>query len=371
MNCDKKILYISEASYLSVLLLACFVKNDSARTVFLALFSLLAALIVFFLIKKRSVLELPKRQVAFVMGAIAVILVMAYFLSGLKFGFYRIGFFPSLLWKYALPIAVTAISVEITRSILLAQKDRLITVLSYFSFVLVDVLLLTESNVFTKFEYFMDTLGLVLIPAFAANILYHYVASKYGALPNIFYKLIFFLYPYVIPYKPQMSNSLLSFARIFLPIGVLLLIHTLYTPKSFVVSRRSMRIQTAITSFLMVLALGFIMLVSSQFQYKTLVIATESMAGAIDKGDVIIYEDYDGQYIENGQVIVFERDDATIIHRVVDIKKINGVMRYYTKGDANEGMDSGYITDAHIVGIINLKIRYIGYPTLWVRSLFG
>lgn len=370
MNSDKKILYTSATSYLGVLLLACFLLNNTVRTVLLAFFSLLAVFIALFLIKKRSILELQKRQVALVMGAIAVISVMTYFLSGIKFGFYNSGFFPSFLWKYALPTTVAVISAEITRSVFLAQNDKLVTVLSYISFVLVDVLLLAESNVFAKFEYFMDALGLVLLPAFAANVLYHYIASKYGALPNILYKLILFLYPYLIPIKPQISNALLSFARIFLPIGILFLIHILYTPKTFVVTRRSMRIQAAITSFLMILSIGFMLLISSQFQYKTLVIATESMAGELDKGDVIIYDNYDGQYIENGQVIVFERDGATIIHRVVDIKKINGVLRYYTKGDANESMDSGYITDADIIGIINLKIKYIGYPTLWVRSLF-
>ena len=370
MNSDKKILYMCATSYLGVLLLVCFLSNNTARTVLLALFSLLAALTVFFLIKKRSILELPKRQVALVMGAIAVISVMAYFLSGIKFGFYKTGFFPSFLWKYVLTTAVVVISAEIMRSVFLAQNGKLIAVLSYISFVLVDVLLLVESNVFAKFEYLMDALGLVLFPALTANVLYHYIASKYGALPNIIYKLIVFLYPYLIPIKPQISNALLSFARIFLPIGILFLIHILYTPKTFVVTRRSMRIQAVITSFLMILSIGFMLLISSQFQYKTLVIATESMAGELDKGDVIIYEDYEGQYIENGQVIVFERAGATIIHRVVDIKKINGVLRYYTKGDANESMDSGYITDADIIGIINLKIKYIGYPTIWVRSLF-
>ena len=54
----------------------------------------------------------------------------------------------------------------------------------------------------------------------------------------------------------------------------------------------------------------------------------------------------------------------------MDIKKINGELRYYTKGDANKGMDSGYITDASVIGVINLKIKYIGYPTIWIRSLF-
>ena len=112
------------------------------------------------------------------------------------------------------------------------------------------------------------------------------------------------------------------------------------------------------------------MLISQQFQYKLLIIVTDSMSGSIDKGDAIIYEDYDGQTIEVGDVIVFTRDENKIIHRVVDIKKINGVYRYYTKGDANEGMDSGYITDASVIGVINLKIKYIGYPTIWIRSLF-
>ena len=68
---------------------------------------------------------------------------------------------------------------------------------------------------------------------------------------------------------------------------------------------------------------------------------------------------------------MFEKDDATIIQRVADIKIINGNTRYYTKGDVNEDLDNGYITDADIIGLVNLKLPYLGYPTLWVRSLFS
>ena len=54
----------------------------------------------------------------------------------------------------------------------------------------------------------------------------------------------------------------------------------------------------------------------------------------------------------------------------MDIKKINGVTRYYTKGDANDSVDSGYITADDIIGTATMKVKYIGNPTLWIRSLF-
>ena len=94
------------------------------------------------------------------------------------------------------------------------------------------------------------------------------------------------------------------------------------------------------------------------------------MTGEIDKGDAVIYEQYEGRGISKGQIIVFKKNSTTVIHRVVDIKNINGVTRYYTKGDANESEDSGYIVSGDIIGIVDLKIKYIGYPTIWVRSLF-
>lgn len=94
------------------------------------------------------------------------------------------------------------------------------------------------------------------------------------------------------------------------------------------------------------------------------------MTGEINKGDALIYETYDDQIIQTGQVVVFIKNDTTVIHRVVDIKKINGTVRYYTKGDANVSEDAGYITDENIIGVAKMKIKFIGYPTIWVRSLF-
>jgi signal peptidase I len=60
-----------------------------------------------------------------------------------------------------------------------------------------------------------------------------------------------------------------------------------------------------------------------------------------------------------------------IVHRVVRIENINGEVRYYTKGDFNETEDSGYRTESDIVGLTDLKIAYIGYPTLWLHEFIS
>lgn len=112
------------------------------------------------------------------------------------------------------------------------------------------------------------------------------------------------------------------------------------------------------------------MLISNQFYYGALVIATDSMTGELNRGDVAIFERYEDQLIIEGQVIVFEQNHSMVVHRVADIKIINGNTRYYTKGDANEDLDAGFITDADIVGLVNVKVPYFGYPTLWMRGLF-
>jgi signal peptidase len=94
------------------------------------------------------------------------------------------------------------------------------------------------------------------------------------------------------------------------------------------------------------------------------------MTGEINKGDAIIYEEYDDQYIKEQDVIVFLKNDNRIVHRVVLMERINGETRYYTKGDANDDWDTGYITDADIEGVVLFKIPYVGYTSIWLRDVF-
>ena len=115
---------------------------------------------------------------------------------------------------------------------------------------------------------------------------------------------------------------------------------------------------------------SFMMLISNEFRYRFLVIATESMTGSIDKGDGVIFEEFTGQFVEEGEVIVFLLNDRVTVHRVMDITYIDGVKRYFTKGDANDDWDHGSVTDEQVLGVVRAKLPYFGYPTLWLRGLF-
>ncbi len=145
----------------------------------------------------------------------------------------------------------------------------------------------------------------------------------------------------------------------------------LYEKKDRIAKRKSK--SPAFIAYALSLAamLGVVMLVSGQFRFCTLVIATESMTGDINKGDVIVYERFEGQAPEENQVLVFQKDQSLIVHRIIRIEHVNGETRYFTKGDANDTADPGFVTDDQIVGITKSTLPYIGQASIWLNGLFA
>ena len=217
----------------------------------------------------------------------------------------------------------------------------------------------------------MDVIALTFLPAVASNVLYHHIAKRYGALPNIVYKLLIALYPYFFRMGSLIPHSLLSFARLLIPILVLMFISSLYgNKKKYAIKNKvSSKIGAVVfTAVPLLLMLSIVMLISCQFRYCAIVIATESMSGELEKGDVVIYERFDGAYVEEGTIIVFKSGGSQMVHRVIDVQTVNGVTRYFTKGDANQETDAGFVTASDIIGIVRAKAPYVGYPTLWLRD---
>lgn len=152
------------------------------------------------------------------------------------------------------------------------------------------------------------------------------------------YRLILFIYPIVVPVLPNVPGALLAFLRVLLPTGLFFL-SRMYAKRSFTTTRRRTYVNVVSTTLALVILTGFMMLIFCRFRYGFLIVTSESMSGAIEYGDAIIYEEYDGQVIETDAVIVFQKDKNTIIHRVIDIEWIDGTTRYYTQGDANSDAD--------------------------------
>ena len=374
---DKRTVNILSASLLAVLLVALLVPLGESARIVAACILLPAAVLFPIFVKKRNILSINKNQVLLIMTVIGLVYLMLYYLSGIEFGFYMnpYGLSVGNFFRFFLPVCAIIVFTEIIRFVMQAQEDKPSRVLCYFSCVIAEMLIYSNIPSVTNLNRFMDLIAGALFPALIFNLLYNYLSKRYGLYPNLIFRSLFTLHAYTFPIQSGISESLLNFFKILLPIAIYLFVDMLYEKKkryALVNRSRFWRVTSRVISIIvLLLMLGAVMLVSNQFRYGSYVIATPSMTGELNEGDIAVYESYDDQLIVEGQVIVFEKNSSMIIHRVIKIENINGTTRYYTKGDANEDADSGFITSSDIRGVVRFKLSYLGYPTLWLRDVIS
>ena len=371
MSKDKKILYATSFIIFAVFFSLLFVDFGRSSKIAAALLLLPTTPAVCLLIKKRSLLSINKKEVLLLLTIIATLFAILMHMSGLFFEYYKNPYFVTLeiLVKTILPLAAIIVGSEVIRYVLISQKNTVVSIIAYLTCAALEILMFSSIAGTDTFNKFMDMFGMTFFPALSANVFYHFVSKDYGALPNIAYRLITTLYVYFVPTSVAIPDALSSCIKIVFPILMLAFVSSLYAKRknNAVQKGKKTSLIAAIVSICIIISVA--MLISCEFRYGAVVIATESMTGEINKGDMIIYEQYDNQRIKEGQVIVFLRNKSRIIHRVVEIKHIGNEIRYYTKGDANEDRDDGYVTEAEIVGLTDIKIPFLGYPTLWLREL--
>ena len=382
MKKDKLKLYSIEILLLIALFIALIVSNKMTyitSSIILAVF----AIVIKLTLKKKESKSLYKKQVAWIMVAFALIYLLAFFLIGMiKNDFLRqpviFGF--KTLYRFIIPLTVSIISSEIMREILISQDGTIriknleldiSKALTFINMVCVDLMIYIGLYDLTKYDEFLAAIGFVLFASISCNLLYNYISKRYGNTGIILYRMLTILYVYIIPITPNIHIYLQSFFRMIYPYFLYLFLEKSFSKTDFVVSYSDRRKNFLSITIMIVVMTAVTMLISCEFKYGILVIGSKSMTGSINMGDTVVYERYDDQKISNGQVIIFEQNGLKMVHRVVDIQDINGEIRYYTKGDANEKIDDGYITDKKIIGVTKFRIAAIGYPTLWLRQLFS
>lgn len=373
LTSDKKMSYAVAFFTLTALLFSLAFEEKYSRWIAVAMLCVAAALIISF-VKKRSILSYHKRNVFFLMLISALLYLVLYYLSGLyfEFGSTLITLSPDTLLRYIFPITAIILLSEYIRAVLLAQKNRLITLIAYIAGVITEVLIAGGALGIDSSYKLADFFGITLLPAITANLLYNYISKRYGMLPNLAYRLILTLYYYLIPFVPNAPQIVSSFVLLLLPALVLSFIDVLYEKKSKNAKERKSRFAPALIIVILTIMISFIALVSCRFRYGILVIGSPSMSGDINVGDAVVYEDYgycDG--VKENDIIVFTKDNKTkVVHRVITVNTVDGKNQYITKGDANEDPDPGFVTDSQIIGVIHFKVTYIGYPSLWLRQIF-
>ena len=210
----------------------------------------------------------------------------------------------------------------------------------------------------------------VIVPNIAKNILFSYIAIQGDFIPSILYQLVTNLYYWMSPILPNSPWAMSSIIDTVIPIILYLYIRyekVKLTPKK----DRKMIIDTNPGSIIpLVIAIVLVIWFAlGVFPIKPVAIATGSMEKEISVGDVVIIQKCKGNDVNVGDIIEYQMEGYTVIHRIIEKRQENGEFRFVTKGDNNISPDNEIVRENQLIGKVIFKIKYIGYPAIWMHLL--
>ncbi len=373
MKNDRARIYSLEFVVILFLFLALFVPNVFKSRMAVAAFLCLFGLITRILIKRRSNYSIYQKKEFRLLVFLAILYLVIFYMFGIYAGFVQasVKFSFGNIFKYILPVGLIIVSTEFIRERFLTEKTILSQVLTFIFGVLVDLIVFANIYQLNSLNGFLLVLGYVFFASCSSNLLYNYICNRYGMKSVIVYKIITILYVYIIPVTPDLFIFFKSFFRMIYPYLVYIIVDNMFSKvrkeNAILVDNK----RSIVSGVLVVVMVLMVMLVSCRFLYGLLVIGSSSMSNTMDKGDAVLYREYKNKdNLAVGDIIVYQKEDIKVIHRIIDIEYINGGYRIYTKGDNNKEADEGYISDNDVLGVAKFRIRYIGLPTLYLRELF-
>jgi len=108
------------------------------------------------------------------------------------------------------------------------------------------------------------------------------------------------------------------------------------------------------------------------FGLQVFTVVSGSMEPAYPVGSLIYVKEADVSRLENGDVITFMLNENTVAtHRIVEVvpdETDATVIRFRTKGDANEAEDGSLVHYKNVIGTPVFKIPYMGYVANYIQN---
>lgn len=316
------------------------------------------------------------KDIIFDISIFLAIFFILYYLFGLFIGFSEIDNYYSFsgIFKFIIPISLFIIIKEYFRYNMLQKsgESKLLVITTFILFIFLDLTNILYYNDLSDIKELFLVVAVNFIPTICNNILCTYLVYKVGYKPNILYLLIMNLYLYLVPIVPACNQYLLSVINFLLPLCLLFKLNKSFDKiKDEVISRNynkkgivGIGISTAIIIILVYFTSGY-------FHYYAIAIGSNSMKNAISKGDVVVIEKLDKKYssLKKGDILAYKYNGVVVVHRLDEIIKQDGEYYFYTKGDANSKRDNYVIYEDMVIGTVQVKLPFIGYPTVWFSEL--
>lgn len=123
----------------------------------------------------------------------------------------------------------------------------------------------------------------------------------------------------------------------------------------------------------LVLVAGFIILTTFNLpgNYKIMTVLSGSMEPLTKTGSIMIVKP-EKEY-KLGDIVSFRNSESKTptTHRIAQVRKYDKQLAYRTKGDANDSLDVGELSQGMILGKKIISIPFLGYIASFIRSKEG
>lgn len=302
--------------------------------------------------------------------------IIVYMLSGLvvTFGknpysttlkglFYNIWMFSTVL------VAKEYIRFKLINNVYDKYKNK-IAILISIVYVIIDI-------EFTRFiGYTITPLGIIkyfmqmVLPNIAKNVVFSYSAIYSGYVPAIIYQFNTNLYFWISPILPNSPWIMTAIIDTTVPIILFLYIRyiknklDIFRTKENIINSDPRSIIPLV--ILIILAIWFAIGI---FPIKPVSIATGSMEKELFVGDIAIIQKCNSNDVNVGDIIEYQMEGYTVIHRIIEKKQKKGEFYFVTKGDNNKSPDKEEVREDQLIGKVIFKIRYLGYPAIWLHLI--
>jgi signal peptidase len=270
------------------------------------------------------------------------------------------------------------VGMEFSRAFLMKTFSERGTMLVLVAVALLYTFLMTSLTKFTNmtspFTFFSGT----FLPLLAQNVLACLLALLGGPIASIAFWGIINAFQWYSPILPDPTWIVRAFAITMAAVIGLLVVQSLYgleggleKPEPAKPKDKAKKRSSPVGWVLV--AIVCVVIIFSSFGalgFRPLLVGSGSMKPALDVGDIAFVKPISAESINKGDIIEFQDSTgAKTLHRVIDIQQDGNVLKFITKGDANDSPDLYPIPPENIKGKVLFRIPKVGWISIGFKNL--
>lgn len=303
-----------------------------------------------------------------------LVFIIVYMLSGLFVTFGKnpysttpIGLLHNLWITGTIRVAKEFVRYKLINNVYEKDKNKIAIMITVI-YVIIDIEITrfigTNITVFSIVKYLIQT----ILPNVARNVLFSYIAINGNYIASIIYQIVTNLYFWISPILPNSPWVMTAIIDITIPI--ILFLYIRYTKNKLNIFKSRENIVNSDPKNIIPLVIAIILAIwfaIGIFPIKPVSIASGSMEDELHIGDIAIIQKCSANDVNVGDIIEYQMEGYTVIHRIIEKNQRNGTFYFITKGDNNTSQDRDEVREDQLIGKVIFKIRYLGYPAIWLH----